>query len=330
MDAWIRDLQALNERLKGAFSDDVLLPRAERRRQLERLGQFRTLAQLGTEDAAVILGGRPLVGVDGTINLFGGAFPHYLALLRALAKPNHGASLTVGSIYCPLPSEDGAQDELVAMHRDDEIRQRELARLEVEVAIQALETHQPSVILMDGPLVRFYNRVMESFDDLSRKVKENKILLVGVIENIESSVINTMLASDNDMPQGWRHRQDHDILWATLDYGEILELDRPAYGLPESDDEEGAPLRRWFMRPALAQGVVGLELLDEQVELARQMQIPDLLFSMTPPDGRGIPVWLDLVDREVRLTDVELAAYVELLDPDLRRILQPKRQDRIF
>lgn len=328
MDVWIQDLQALNARLRGAFSDDVLLPRAERRRELERIGQFRKLERLNEELVAAVLAGRPLVGVDGTINMFGGTFPHYLALLRALAKPNRGKPIVAGSIYCPLPSEGAEPDDLLAAHKDDENRQRELAKLEVEAALQAVDEYRPSVILMDGPLVRFYNRVKDSFNDLREKVKGNKILLVGVIESVESSVVTSLLQSE--LPPGWRLRQDYDILWGTLDYGEVLELHEAAYGKPMSDEEEGAPLRRWFMRPALAQGVVGVEMLDDQVALARQMRLPDLLFSVTPPDGRGIPVWLDLVDREVRLTDAELAAYVELLDPDLRRILQPKRNDRIF
>lgn len=328
MDAWVRDLEALNARLKGAFSDATLLPRAKRREVLGRIGTLRMLERLNDATVAELLAGRRLVGVDGTINQFGGAFPHYVALLRALAKPNWGEPLVAGQVYCPLPPEGAAHDEVVAARKDDDFRQTALANLEAQTALRALEVYGLSVILMDGPLVRFYNRTPKSFKILREKAIDGEILLVGIIENLESAAITSLL--EDGAPSGWQYRHDYDLLWGTLDYGEILQLGRAVYGLPRDKEQETAPLHRWFVRSSLEPGVIGIELLEEQVEMAHRLRLADILFTVTPKDGRGIPVWMDLVDREVRLTDAELQAYLELLDPDLRRLLQPKRDARIF
>jgi len=69
-------------------------------------------------------------------------------------------------------------------------------------------------------------------------------------------------------------------------------------------------------------------MLQSQLDLAGSYI--DYLYTLSPADGRGIPIWLDLVDREVRLTDVELEAYTELLDPQVRRVFHSKRDARFF
>ena len=333
MDTWVTELQALNSRLKQAFADVTLLPRHERRRLLSKIGTFRTLERLSDATLTAALDGRPFVGVDGTINMFGGAYPHYLALLRAVAKPNRDASVVDGNVYCPMPSDDDGADEIDNAAKDETARQGELAKLEAKVAAEAIVRYEPSLLLMDGPLVRFYMRANNSFMDLREKSLIKNILLVGVVENIESKTITTLFEqAGEEMPAGWRHRYDYDLLWDMLDYGELFEVSHPGFALRQKDEEE-KPLtyiRRWFLRSSLAQGVIGLDVLEEQVPVAKAIQLAEMLFTLTPRDGRGIPIWMDIVDREVRLTDVELHAYMDFLDPDLRRILEPKRNARNF
>jgi hypothetical protein len=202
--------------------------------------------------------------------------------------------------------------------------------LEVLAAVEAAKAFQPAVILMDGPLVRFDMRARESFRTLCDLVVKNKILLAGCIENIESRVISTLLA--DEAPAAWRGRYDADLLRDTLDPGEVLEVAFPVKGLVHrlagDEADEATPMRTWFMRSSLAPGVVGLEMMEAQAE--SMGALADYLYTLTPPDGRGIPIWIDIVDREVRLTDVELEAYLQLLDPDLKRVFASKREARIF
>lgn len=133
-------------------------------------------------------------------------------------------------------------------------------------------------------------------------------------------------------PQGWRNRLDGDLLWGMLEYGEVLEVSRAAKGTAPMGngpgDAEEMPIRTWFMRSARDPGVVGLDMLDEQVQ--SMGRIADYLFTLSPADGRGIPIWLDIVDREVRLTHVEMEAYAQLLEPQIQRVFASKRDARFF
>lgn len=336
MDEWVSQLQQLNGRIMDAFSESRLGSTAERRRWLEEhVGPIRRLRRLEGAELAGFLGGRPLVGVDGTLNTFGGAFPHYLDLMRAIAKPSTGESQVLKTMHCPLPPGDLA-DEVVAVQKDQELRQQKLATLEAQVALEAARALKPAILLMDGPLVRFDMRTKNTFLLLQSEVLDGKIMLAGCIENIESRVIPTMMGEAT--PPGWQNRYDRDILWGVLEMGEVLEVRRPVKGqsgaLPEgqartkSGEPEPTPVRTWFMRTSTDPGVTGMEMLEAQAE--QMGALADYLYTITPPDGRGMPLWLDIVDREVRLTDVELSAYLDLLDPQWKRVFMTKRSARIF
>lgn len=322
-------LQRLNQRFRESFGDNRFGNRPERRAILSnQVGPIRSLRRLDPAALAGFLGGRALVGVDGSINTFGGTYPHYVDFLRALAKPSQGDPILLKEIHSPVPDEGNRQPERLS---DQEIRQQKLAALEVAAALQAAEANPPpGIILMDGPLVRFDMRARESFDTLRECVTKRHILLIGCIENIESRVISTMLG--DEAPSAWRDCYDTDLLWETLDPGEVLEVSRPVKGVRDwlqTEEEPSAPLlRTWFMRPSLAPGVVGMEMLEAQAD--QMGSLADYLYNLTPHDGRGIPIWIDIVDREVRLTNVELEAYLQLLDPELRRLFAVKRGDRIY
>jgi hypothetical protein len=328
MDEWVSQLQQLNGRIQDAFSDHSLGSIDERRRWLtEHVGPIRKLKRLGDDELAGFLAGRPLVGVDGTLNTFGGAFPHYLDLMRAIAKPTQGEQIVLKDLHCPLPPGD-LEDEVVAVQRDQEIRQQKLANLEVRAALEAAQTLRPAILLMDGPLVRFDMRTKNTFSVLQQNVIDSNILLAGCIENIESRVIPTLMGEAT--PAGWRNRYDRDLLWGVLEVGEVLEVRRPVKGQSSqrTGEEEPTPVRTWFMRTASDPGVIGLEMLEIQAD--RMGAVADFLYTLTPADGRGMPIWLDIVDREVRLTDVELAAYLDMLDPRWKRVFMTKRSARIF
>jgi len=329
-DDWVQQLQQLNGRVRTLLSDAALGDKEQRRYTVQQAGnKIRPLRRLAGQALENVLDGGLLVGVDGSINTFGGQFPYYVDLLRALAKPSTGEAVVVKALHCPIPPEDEA-DEETALRNDNEIRQSKLAELEVQAAIAAIDKYRPKVVLMDGPLVRFDMRAKDSFCYLCEKVIRDRIALLGCIENIESKVLGTVLG--DHLPAGWRNRYDRDLLWDLLDYGEVLEIRTPAKGLPRPGHQAGAakavPICTWFMRASFDPAVVGVDMLQAQLELAGGFV--DYLYTLSPPDGRGIPIWLDVVDREVRLTDVELQAYAELLDPQVRRVFRSKRDARFF
>lgn len=332
-DDWVHELKQLNGRLMDALSAGRLGSREERRRVLrEQVGQIRPLRRLDAAAMKAVLAGRVMVGVDGSVNTYGGQYPYYVDLIRALAKPTEGEPVIRRRIHCPMPPADSA-DEETASRTDSDLRQRLLAELEVEAAQAAIKAHRPSVLVMDGPLVRFDMRTRESFINLCKNAISENILLLGCIENIESRVIGEVLGEQ--VPAGWRNRYDRDLLWGTLKYGEVLEVGAAAKGSQDryqaGSDPPSAlsfPIRTWFLRSAHDPAVIGLDILEAQAD--RAGPVADLLFTLSPPDGRGIPVWLDLVDREVRLTQTELEAYMQFLDPEVKRVLAAKRDQRVF
>lgn len=327
-DGWVFQIQWLNGTLREAFSDQRLGDRVQRRKLLEeRVGPIRKMNRIGGDSLTRVLGGRPLVGVDGSVNSFGGGFPHYMDFIRALAKPTQGEPIVLEEIHCPLPP-GNVPGEVDYLRDDYEVRQRKLAELEVKAALAAIVAFRPSIILIDGPLVRFDMRTKESFDILRESACGANALLAGCIENIESQVILAVLG--DSAPEGWRNSYDRDLLWGVLEYGEVLEVRLPVKGTrPRGDGEWSTPpIRTCFMRSSLDPGVIGVDMLEEQV--ASMPGLVDYLFTLSPMDGRGIPIWLDLVDREVRLTRTELEAYLELLDPRLRRLFMSKRDGRVF
>lgn len=325
---WIDRLHELNRHLGDAFSPERLGSEVQRRQVLlEHIGSIRRLSLVEGQTLQAVLGRKPMVGVDGSVSSFGGEYPHYIDFLRALAMSTDGRQALRHELYCPLV-ELRHNWEVASAESDHERRQRNLAELEMHVAVEAAEQVRPALLLLDGPLVRFDMRANRSFNILRQKVLQYNVLLCGCIENIESRVISSLLPEPLSVT--WRGAFDRDILWDVLQPGEVLEIRRPAKGRGDSDagPQSGPTLRTWFMRASWNPGVVGLDMLEDQVEAVRPLV--DYLYTLTPQDGRGIPVWLDLVDREVRLTRPEVEAYLDLLEPNLRDRFSSKRQGRVL
>ena len=263
---WIGRLDELNRQLGEAFSAEGLGTETQRRQVLsDHVGPIRGLSRLADQALQGTLGGRPLAGVDGSISSFGGEYPHYIDFLRALAMSTDGKRVVSHDLYCPL-AELRRDWGGAAAERDNERRQQNLAELEMRVAVEVAEQVRPALLLLDGPLVRFDMRANRSFNILRQKVLQYNILLCGCIENIESRVISSLL------PEGvsvsWRGAFDRDILWGVLQSGEILEIENPAKGRGGTGTprQVGPSIRTWFMRASWEPGVVGIDMLEEQVE----------------------------------------------------------------
>lgn len=325
---WHRLWQGVNRRLVRRLGDAGLQPDG-RREVLGRLGHLQRIAPLPAGGAAGWLAGRPVVGVDGSVNSFGGGFPYYVALLRAAAVPTQGQPLVREAAYSPLLRPDW----LAAGAAQDGLRLRRLqARLEVAVAAKALAGYRPALLLMDGPLVRFDREAKKSFARLARQALDAGAALVGVVENVESSVLRRLLGED--APPDWAARWDRELLWGVLQPGEVLALAQP---VPAGDGEDpegprGVAVRRWFLRPGADPAPIALDFLEDQVQAdpAMPRRVAAFLMALTPADGRGIPVWTDLVDRHVRITEAELQQAVQAyLDPRVRsQLLVAKRHLR--
>src|SRR5690242_15639823 len=78
-------LQELNRTLDTRRQEQV--SRDKLRAGLEmRVGEFKRARKLKDAQTRELFGGRPLVGVDGSVNQFGSNFPYAIHLFKSLAK----------------------------------------------------------------------------------------------------------------------------------------------------------------------------------------------------------------------------------------------------
>ena len=63
------------------------------------------------------------------------------------------------------------------------------------------------------------------------------------------------------------------------------------------------------MRSSQAPTVIGMDILDSQKSHLEEMA--RLVLSLTPEDGRGVPLWIDIVDSEVKIPDQMIRGLLE-------------------
>lgn len=297
----------LEKRPDNAFLKDLIIKK--------ELGNFRESCKLKSDKLSEIVEKGGLVGVDGSSNSSKGNFPYIITLQHTLAMACHGKNkkITLTDVFSPLLEKEPMIEE---EYRS--IIKQNLAKLEVATAILALEEIKPRVILMDGSLVRFKIEASELWDNLTKKAIKEDCLLIGVVEGISTDVLSSNLKKE--LPEEMALSYDWEILFGLLDVGEVFEIVPGLF-------KEG--FRTCFMRASSDPKPIGLDLLEEQQNSMRIAE--DLIFSLAPKDGRGIPLWLDIIDSEVRISDKMIEELTKhYLGEEYVEFLKPKRQSRKF
>ena len=351
------ELVRANSELLRKYSSGRLPDRQGLRALIEaKVGRIQRLNRLSGWDLEAFLGQAPIVGVDGSVNLFGGNYPHYVALLRALAKssgatsgleseselasesppgrtaqpiPSRPVSRCISKCMVHTPLLDETRAEILSHAgrkgwkeiniADSDLRSVKLAWLEMEVAVEAIRAFSPRVVMMDGSLVRHRIATEEGWSKLVEVASAHDTLIIGVIEEIGTHDVAERLG--DSLPEEARNMYDRELLFGLLEFGEALVITRP-------DFKKG--LRTAFLRSSSDPHPIGVDIPEEQTDL---LSIAcDLVFSLTPRGGRGVPIWLDIVDSEARITNAMLEALIDAyLEPDLkRRLLLAKRANRIY
>lgn len=270
-----------------------------------------------------------IVGVDGSNNKKGGAYPHYVELYQGLAKSTIYKDQVIKEedIFTPLLEENIDKSILENIEEDltqkEAIRKYKLANVELEAAIKSVSQFKPYIILMDGSLVRYKILAKDNWERLRQKCEEENVILVGVIEDIKTTIIGNYKDKNTDS-KNYSHFYDREFLFGRLDYGEYIRIRKDRTEKTKSD------LESVFIRTSNEPSVIGLDILDTQS--GHLEEICQLILAMTPKNSRGIPLWLDIVDSEVRISNPLLE---ELLGSYLdREILEmffvPERDKRSF
>ncbi|NEU32528.1 DNA double-strand break repair nuclease NurA [bacterium LRH843] len=283
------------------------------RQKLEAVGAIRHVEPYLPKKLLGWLDGREVAAVDGSVNQTKGDIPHVLYLFQALAKTTTGFKSMASDIYTPLMDETNEEEHGVNW------RAKILAKLELEVAYELLEKRDIALLLMDGALYHYRIDAPLEWERLRQKAISQNVFLVGVSEEITTE--NLIQLDEFQSFRKWPQSYDRDLLFGILKYGEMIHFEQI---------QHKAGLESAWIRFSSDPAITGFDMLEEQA-MAKD-EISRLLLTLTPRDGRGIPLWLDYVDREVRVTDKLVEALVEqYIDPEIaERFFKRKRQNRPY
>ncbi|WP_408955269.1 DNA double-strand break repair nuclease NurA [Natroniella sp. ANB-PHB2] len=333
-------LKDCNQKLKAKYQNQANLDKEQLRGLIsQEIGRFVTVTKMGDTEIKEWLAGQDVVGVDGSINTLGKNYPHYITLLQALAKSTDRKKEGVikHEAFSPLIDED--RDKILKkiykdnLAREDEeavvypqeaagkIKSSLLAALEILVAKESILKWNPKLIMMDGSLIRYQMQAEEEWRGLVELALKKNVFLVGVIEEIGTNDLSKNLA--DDLPAKMIEMYDRELLFGLLEMEEMIKLEKV-------DSFKEKTLTSAFLRTTRDPGVIGLDILKEQQE--ELDLVAALVQSLTPASGRGIPIWLDIVDDEVRITDKMMELLIDnYLDPRLKqKLFHAKSLDRIY
>ncbi len=280
------------------------------------IGKRKKLEKLNSVEIERISTDKGIVGVDGSINNYGGIYPHYVSIIQALAKSTKGVDdgILLQDIYVPMFEEHEAEIE------DEGRRRSRMSSLELKAAEEAMDSMDANLFLMDGSLIHYSIDCPEEWKNFKQKALDNDKIIIGITEEVKTrdivNAVKSLLDINDDM------LYDREILFGMLQEGELLE-----FMYTETKKSESG-IRTCYARLSEDPQVIGFDFLQEQYE--EGLSYSNLIYSITPPKGRGIPLWLDIVDKEVKVTDEMVKAYVEsCIDRDIiETYLNPKRNKR--
>lgn len=313
----------LNKVLLDKYKDVLSLDRSFFRKFIgENVGPIAKLEKLTKEELSYLAEKGGILGVDGSNNRMGGAYPHFVEIYQGLAKSTiyKDKPIYKTDFYTPLyieredsPLEDGMEGE-------ESIRKRKLSAIEVEAALEGIRELKPYAVIMDGSLIRYDIECFDRWMELRKECEDRNIILIGVIKDIKTSIIGDLLMADKSL-EVKECFYDRELLYGFLEYGEII----PIYGEVTKKTAEG--FSSLFMRSSQAPTVIGMDILDSQKSHLEEMA--RLVFSLTPEDGRGVPLWIDIVDSEVKIPDQMIRGLLEsYLDREILEMFFISERDK--
>lgn len=283
------ELKNLNNLLIEKYYSINKYNREEKRNLLSEVGNFMNINALITNELKEIkdLGG--VIAVDGSTNKFGGAFPHYIQMFKAVASLGlkENENIEIADLYCPLIEEG-------SIYEEKKIIDRKLAEIELKVAIEAIKNN-PKIIIMDGSLIRYRILSEDLWIKLKDLVIENNIILIGVVEDIKTSVIYDNIYKVNDENDNNVAIYDREFIFDALNYLEALYLNKQKKG------KDSFGFRSAFFRSSKSPSAIAVDILEEQ-ESFLGLSL-SLIASITDVNSRGVPFILDIADVQARITN---------------------------
>ncbi|WP_422484837.1 DNA double-strand break repair nuclease NurA [Gudongella sp. DL1XJH-153] len=268
-----------------------------------RIGDMHKIDFLSPKELEDIEKSGGICGVDGSSNRAGGNYPHYIEVYQALAKTTvkREEPLYLSEIYTPVIINEDEDELSDGGDKREEQKNRKLALLEVEAAIKAIKVHKPYAILMDGGLIRYNIYAGEKWEELVEMCEDTGTILIGVIKDIKTRVIGEQLKKEYPELKG--NLYDRELLFGLLEYRELLSINESV------SKKEPMGYSSAFLRSSLSPMAIGLDIIESQRE--HLIEMARLVLSLTPQNSRGVPLWIDIVDKEVKISDQMMTALLE-------------------
>lgn len=281
--------------------------------------KIRQMSKLVEQDLDKITRNEGIIGVDGSINTYGSTYPNYISVMQALAKStNSKEKVFLADIHTPLLEDNKIFSIEKASLQDIDEKQKaaKLAMLELKAAFMSMKNIDTSLIMMDGSLIRYKIYCGGFWDEFVEEALRKNIYVIGVIEEIKTKDLAGILGIN--APDG-SDIYDREILFGVLDKGQMIKL---------NESKENRGLRKCFLRTSNDPHVIGMDALDQQADIIDELA--DLVYTLTPENSRGIPLWLDIVDSEVKISNKLMDSLVDsYIDKDkVRMLFDAKRDNR--
>lgn len=313
----------LNSNLRDKYNKLLKMDSGELKEYIdENIGEIVKIEKMNSGEIEKYLKNGGIIGVDGSKNRIGGAYPHYLEIYQGLAKSSiyDDTPIYKADFYTPLYTEE--ESELIERldGNEEAIKNYKLSGIEVDVALEGVKKYKPYAIMMDGSLIRYDIECFEKWIELRRECENRGIILIGVIKDIKTSIVGEKLAKDKILDTA-ENLYDRELLYGLLKYGEMVKIKDEVAKKPK----EG--FTSIFMRSSNAPSVIGMDILDTQREYIEEMA--KLVFTLTPKNSRGVPLWLDIVDSEVKISDKMMHSILETyLDREILEKLFISERDK--
>ena len=309
LDDFKRKFSSLNEKLKESIllRDRIILDILKSKEIVERRDEFNF---------------SPFF-VDGSLMKMGGNYPNFFYIFRSLAiNPFNGQRIFMYDLFSPLLSEDRAYFERILneikrrgeallsdlTYAEERIRYERMAKLEILVATDSVDfLKEGDLLIMDGSLTHFQKQAVREFNELLNKCRSKNITLVGVIEDIYGKELSNLDLSDKE------------LLTGKLSIGEMIFL-------PYPKKKQGFSMV--YLRSSNDPIPIAFDIPSEFKD--RYREVASFIMFITERNGRGIPFFLDMVDREVKLTEKEIRLMgKQFLDEEIfETFFTPKRRLR--
>ncbi|MCF8010589.1 MAG: DNA double-strand break repair nuclease NurA [Clostridiales bacterium] len=255
-------------------------------------------------------GKRPVVAVDGSFNMAGSFQPYILYLFQAYAKSSAGDGEIVSDIFSPLLPEHykrleklSREENLAGVQALERVKNHILTSMELQAAANAVKKYSPWLVLFDGGFMRFSRHASQEWNEYLRLAESKGVISAGIIEEAESyglyRVLNESRSENNTI-------YDREMLFGRMETGECLML--------PGEKQIKSEFYTVFARLSRYPQATAYDFLPG-VNMETIFNVMCFLYTITPSGSRGIPLILDIVDSEVRITRREmellLSAYLD-------------------